>query len=283
MLLSIQQNHNPDQATGALFDIEKQEALQRLLASRTFQRAHRVRQLLAYAAKHALAGSVNNEEQIAREFLAKDAEYHPTTDPTVRVLFGRLRRLLDRYYATEGIADGVVISIPKGSFTPEFHIENPDQPGMGPAPERAESALLETHTGGGGSGNPAVAVLPFTNLTNDPKHDSFCHGLTEEIATTLANDPAVDVIASSSGFQFKDEPVDVREAGRDLGVPLVLGGSVRKEGGHTRVTAQLARVEDGVAIWSDTIDTTAKGVLNTQRVVAKKVIDGLPITETVQD
>jgi len=123
----------------------------------------------------------------------------------------------------------------------------------------------------------SVAVLPFANLSQDPKQDAFCYGLTEEIANSLASMPSVNVVASSSAFQFRDEHVDVREVGRELGVGLILEGSVRVERGQARVIAQLARSEDGVAIWSDSFDGRINGSLNTQQSIARKVLEGLPL------
>jgi TolB-like protein len=134
---------------------------------------------------------------------------------------------------------------------------------------------------GSEGGRPVIAVLPFTNLTNDPAQDSFCYGLTEEITNGLAGMSSIDVVASSSTFQFKDEPFDVREVGRELGVPFILEGSVRMEEGHTRVIAQLARSNDGVAVWSDSFDDQMNGSLNTQKSIARKVMDTLPLDSPV--
>jgi TolB-like protein len=71
--------------------------------------------------------------------------------------------------------------------------------------------------------------------------------------------------------------VDVRAAGKELGVPLILEGSVRVEEGNTRVVVQLARTEDGVAVWSDSFDSKMSSSLDTQRSVARKVMSSLPL------
>jgi TolB-like protein len=122
-----------------------------------------------------------------------------------------------------------------------------------------------------------VAVLPFVNLTSDPSQDVFCYGLTEEIISCLASEPSVNVVASNSAFQFKDKSVDVREAGAELGVQMILEGSVRMEDTRTRVMVRLARVDDGIAVWSDSFDAEVDGALNTQQSVARKVMESLPI------
>ena len=198
-------------------------------------------------------------------------------DPVIRVQFGRLRRALAHYYENEGQSDPLVIEIPSRKYTPVFHAVQHNG-----GPETANGATIdslpfertgpqtipETARNDGGrqeSSRPLLVVLPFANLTNDPGQDSFCYGLTEEIANGLASMAVIDVIASRSAFQFKDEHCDVREVGRELGVPLVLEGSVRMEEGHTRVIAQLARSNDGVAVWSDSFDDQMNGSLNTQK------------------
>jgi TolB-like protein len=241
-----------------------QDQVQRILQSRTFRRARRLRDLLAYVASNTLAGRASLEGNTARELYGKGEEFDPVLDPSIRVQFGRLRRLLHRYYQAEGRQDEVLLEIPAGGYTAVF---------------KGHQAQMDSKPAAKPDGHPrSVAVLPFTNLTNDPKQDAFCDGVTDEIVTALANAPDVDVVASASGLQFKDECADVRAVGRELGVPFILAGSVRKEGGHTRVTAQLARAEDGVAIWSDTIDTHTKGSLNTQRLIAQRVIGNLPLS-----
>ena len=261
--------------------------LQKIISSRSFRRATRLRSLLEYVVAKALNGAAHGELQTARDLFGKDADFDPSLDPVVRVQFGRLRRTLSRYFATEGASDPVIITIPGRSYKPVF-LRSPAAgvslsevlpvvPGERPTTDDVDGETYSTADRGRPPGRPSIAVLPFTNLTNDPKQDAFCYGLTEEISHELASRPAVDVVASSSSFQFKDEPVDVRTAGKELGVPLILEGSVRVEKGNTRVVVQLARTEDGVAVWSDSFDSKMSGSLDTQRTVARKVMNSLPL------
>jgi TolB-like protein len=237
-------------------------------------------------------GEESNEIRIARELFKKAEDFSPSEDPIIRVQFGRLRKNLSRYYETEGAGDPIVIEIPGRSYRPKFHVRGDEDDSMAPRAvrNREESgAPLELVATVGGSNLPgaiddepgddrtSMAVLPFANLTNDPKQDAFCYGLTEEITSGLAAGAAVKVVASSSASQFRDESADVRQVGKELGVPLVLGGSVRMERGRARVTAQLARAGDGLAVWADTFDGRVNGALNTQRLMAKKVIDSMPL------
>ena len=75
---------------------------------------------------------------------------------------------------------------------------------------------------------PSIAVLPFVNMSDDPKQEYFCDGITEEIITGLSKISGLLVIARNSSFTYKGRAVRVQEVGKDLGVKYVLEGSVRK-------------------------------------------------------
>jgi len=243
-----------------------QDELARVLSSQTFRRASRMRELLDYVVRGTLGGESVTEAKAARDVFGKDQSFDASIDPEVRIQYGRLRRKLAEYYATEGKEAPVVIDLPARQYGPVFLANEPanelslDQPNAA-EPEHALQS---------------IAVLPFANLTNDPSHDVFCYGLTEEIINSLAAEPATNVVASSSAFQFKDRPVDIREAGEELGVQMILEGSVRMENDQTRVMVRLARVNDGIAVWSDSFDAKVDGALNTQQGVARKIIESLP-------
>jgi TolB-like protein len=257
------------------------EQLQRILVSKTFQRAKRLRSLLDYVVCGAIHGQVGGQSKTARELFGKSDDFDPSLDPVIRVQFGRLRRALTAYYAAEGHSDPVIIDIPNRRYTPVFRNSLAAVNGHTPRTDSDSDSLVANEGRDCGTlnstGRQLIAVLPFANLTSDPTNDMFCYGLTEEIAHGLASVPSVDVVATSSSFQFRDEHVDVREAGKELGVPLILEGSVRMEEGHTRVIAQLARSTDGVAVWSDSFDDEMNGSLNTQKNIAQKVMENLPL------
>jgi TolB-like protein len=86
---------------------------------------------------------------------------------------------------------------------------------------------------------PSIAVLPFTNMSNDPEQEYFNDGLTEDLITDLSKFSGLFVIARNSVFTYKGKAVKVAEVGRELGVRYVLEGSTRKAGERLRCTAQL--------------------------------------------
>jgi TolB-like protein len=247
-----------------------QNELNRVLSSQTFRRANRMRELLGYVVKETLDGAALTEAKAAHEVFGKDENFDASIDPEVRIQYGRLRRKLAEYYATEGKQAALMIDLPPRKYGPVFlphkgeETAVPLSPSSGPSAAQAEPEL------------GSIAVLPFANLTNDAANDVFCYGLTEEIISRLASESSVDVVASSSAFLFKDKSVDVREVGAELGVQMILEGSVRMEDTHTRVMVRLARVNDGIAVWSDSFDAEVEGALNTQQSVADKVMASLP-------
>jgi TolB-like protein/DNA-binding SARP family transcriptional activator len=120
---------------------------------------------------------------------------------------------------------------------------------------------------------PSIAVLPFDNLSNDPAQDFFADGVAAEILARLAAFSDLKVIARNSSFQYRGMAVDVREIGRDLGAGYVLEGSVRRDAGTVRVTAQLVDTGDGAHMWSETYerDLSATGIFEIQNEIASRI------------
>jgi adenylate cyclase len=124
---------------------------------------------------------------------------------------------------------------------------------------------------------PSVAVLPFTNMSHDPKEDYFSDGLTEDIITALSRFKQLFVIARNSTFKYKGRAVDVREVSKDLGVQYVLEGSVRRSGERIRVTAQLIDAGSGAHIWADTFDRKLEDVFAVQDEITHHIAGALGV------
>jgi adenylate cyclase len=101
---------------------------------------------------------------------------------------------------------------------------------------------------------PSLAVLPFTNMSGDPDQEFVSDGIVEDIITALSHYPSLFVIARNSSFTYKNRAVDVKQAGRELGVRYLLEGSVRKVGSRIRVTGQLIEAETGIHVWAERYD-----------------------------
>jgi adenylate cyclase len=100
----------------------------------------------------------------------------------------------------------------------------------------------------------SIVVLPFQNLSGDPKDDYLAEGITEDITTDLSRVTGMFVIARESAYSYQGKAIDVRKVGEELGVRYVLEGSVRKLGDALRVNAQLVSAETGAHLWADRFD-----------------------------
>ena len=118
---------------------------------------------------------------------------------------------------------------------------------------------------------PTLAVMPFQNMSGDPKQEYFVDGIVEEIITALSRIRWLFVIARNSSFTYKGQAVDVKQVGRELGVRYVLEGSVRKAGNRLRITGQLLDAATGAHLWADRIDGPLEDVFDLQDKVASSV------------
>jgi adenylate cyclase len=122
---------------------------------------------------------------------------------------------------------------------------------------------------------PSIAVLPFTNMSGDPEQEFFSDGITEDIITEFARFNDLFVIARNSSFVFKNQSVDITEAGQKLGVEYVVEGSVRKSGNRARITAQLIDVSTGSHIWANRYDRELEDIFEVQDEVVKTITSTL--------
>lgn len=114
----------------------------------------------------------------------------------------------------------------------------------------------------------SIAVLPFANLSSDPMQDYFSDGLTEDIITQLSKIRAYKVISRTSVMQYKQSPKSAKEIGRELGVSLILEGSVQRHADKVRITAQLIDAMKDEHIWADSYDRSMNDIFSIQREVA---------------
>jgi adenylate cyclase len=127
---------------------------------------------------------------------------------------------------------------------------------------------------------PSIAVLPFDNLSEDPKHAYFSDGLTEEIIAALSSVPKLFVIARNSTFTYKGKPVKVQQVSEELGVRYVLEGSVRKGGNKIRITAQLIDALTGHHLWAERYDRNIDDIFAVQDEITKKIITAMQVKLT---
>src|SRR5262249_1726931 len=129
-----------------------------------------------------------------------------------------------------------------------------------------------------------LAVLPFKNLTGDPNKEYLADGLTEETISQLGrlNPDQLGVIARTSVMGYKNKDTRLDQIGRDLKVQYVLENSLRENGGHVRLTAQLIQVKDQTHLWSKDYDYPAKDTLTIEDDVAQAVAHEIQLRLTSQ-
>lgn len=127
----------------------------------------------------------------------------------------------------------------------------------------------------GFDGRPAIAVLPFENMSGDPEQEYFADGIAEDILTRLAMWRWLPVIARNSTFAFKGQNVDITDVGRQLGARYVLEGSVRKAGSRVRITGQLIDAETGHHLWADRYDGNLDDIFDLQDEITDAIVAAL--------
>lgn len=122
------------------------------------------------------------------------------------------------------------------------------------------------------SKKPAIAVLPFSNMSADPEQEYFSDGITEDIITELSRFKAIFVIARNSSFHYKGQSPKLQDIGRELGVQYVVEGSVRKVKKRVRVTAQLVETSSGKHLWADRYDRDLEDIFAVQDELVKAIV-----------
>ncbi len=124
-------------------------------------------------------------------------------------------------------------------------------------------------------GRVMLAILPFENLTGDSGQDYLSDGLTEEMIAQLGHlDPEhLGVIARTSVMHYKHGQEQLGQIGRELAVQYVLEGSVRRDAGKVRITAQLVQMKQQTPVWSRQYDRELSGLLALQGEIAQEIAD----------
>jgi eukaryotic-like serine/threonine-protein kinase len=129
----------------------------------------------------------------------------------------------------------------------------------------------------GSAPEKSIAVLPFVDLSETKDQEYFCDGMSEEVIDALAKVEGLRVVARTSSFSFKGKNVNPSDVGKKLNVANVLAGSLRREGRHVRVTAELINARRDFRIWSETYERELQGVFALQDEITRAIVDALKI------
>jgi len=248
-----------------------QTQLNRIFASSQFRSSEKQRHFLSYVIDETLEGRKDQIKgyTVAVAVYNRKADFDPQVDPIVRVEAGRLRRALEHYYLTDGIEDPIRIEIPKGGYVPQFIALLDNASGSGEPFSPPGREIVDR--------GPSIAVLPLDNLAGDNSQDYFAEGLTEELTAELARYQELNVIASQSTMQFRDQGVDPRIIGRKLNVRFLLAGSVRIDGETIKISTRLIDTTNNAQIWTASYrrDMTPANLIELQEEIAQNTVGAL--------
>jgi adenylate cyclase len=186
-----------------------------------------------------------------------------------------LNEKLREYYGTEGQSDAIHIDLPKGTYAPLIEFREGEQQVKSVSKRRTrwQTTVPVLAQVLGMPEGPAIAVLPFANLSDDPKQEYFSDGLTEDLMTALSRASSdLRVLARNTTFQYKGRAVDVPKLGRELGVRYVLEGGVRRADDGLRITAQLIDTQTGAHIWADRFDRKMADIFLVQDEIVSQIV-----------
>ena len=253
------------------------EQLVRILNSGPFHQSQRRQRFLEYLVNETLAGRGERLKayNVALAVFDRPETFDPVTDPLVRIEAARLREKLREYYGTEGQSDAIHIDLPKGTYAPLIEFREGEQQVKSVSKRRTrwQTTVPVLAQVLGMPEGPAIAVLPFANLSDDPKQEYFSDGLTEDLMTALSRASSdLRVLARNTTFQYKGRAVDVPKLGRELGVRYVLEGGVRRADDGLRITAQLIDTQTGAHIWADRFDRKMADIFLVQDEIVSQIV-----------
>jgi serine/threonine-protein kinase len=235
--------------------------LDRILSSKGFRRADRLKRFLTFTVNETIAGHGEQLKEfvIGVEVFDKGPKFDPRSDPIVRVQARRLRAQLSHYYSEEGQNDETLIELPKGGYTPIF------RPSRGVlAKQSPASAPMSRNT---------ILLMPFSDHSAAGDQKYFCDGLSQEIVHTLTGLNAIRLVVWSR--QDGDGGADPREAAARDNAAIILTGSVRHAGGEARIVANLVDAVSGCSLWSASFDRKMENIFAVQEEIARAVADRL--------
>jgi adenylate cyclase len=130
---------------------------------------------------------------------------------------------------------------------------------------------------------PSIVVLPFANMSEDPKQEYFSDGLTEDLTSDLSQISSLFVISRNTAFTYKGKAVKLPEVSRELGVRYAVEGSVRKAGDQVRITAQLIDATQDQHVWSERYDRPFTDLFALQDEIRQKIVTALKVKLTPEE
>jgi TolB-like protein len=240
--------------------------LDKILLTDGFQNSNILSRFLKFIVEETLAGHETELKEyiIAIKVLSKRSDFNPQLDPIVRIHAGRLRRALHEYYLDKGKDDQLIISMPKGSYIPEF-VTRQNTVKIPEAFTNQELKIQKKIT---------VAVLPFRNISPDIATEIFADGLGDRISTELTRYMELSVVSYYSCRNIISKIADIKEAALLLDATYILTGSVQINSSRLRISVQLILSSTREQIWVNSYDrdSTATDLFEIQDEIVWQVV-----------
>ena len=240
--------------------------LERLRRSPAFARSANLFAFLRFVVEETIAGHGDTLKElvVGDTLYGRRTPYDPRIESTVRVEARRLRRKLGEHYNGPGRDDPIRIELPVGSYRPCISAMEAEVVDAADA----EAAAMQGH-------EVDLAIMPFRALSSEVDDARFADGLTDELIHVLADCTQLRLAPRLSVFQFKDRLYTTADAARWLGAPLLLHGTLRREGGRYRIMVEVVTPE-GRLVWSGRFDARGADRLQSQEDLAREIATRLP-------
>lgn len=225
-------------------------AVSRILASADFNASVQLTRFLRYIVDTSQAGHDDQikERTVAMHALQRDADFDPRLDPIVRMVAGKLRRALERFYAGEGADEPVRIEIPKGGYRPVFIAKAAKVDASNPA---QQSPVKSPPGGAAASARPVVTVVPFVAFTLGSQERLLADSIAQDVCVGLSKFTwfeVIDYLVARSQCDRRFVPIEVASR---LHADFCVTGTVRRHGKSLRATVQLTDTCYGAVAWAD--------------------------------
>jgi adenylate cyclase len=243
-------------------EAEIRAQLDRILENKDFEATDRLRDFLIFVVEESLAGRAARIKGrlIARRVFGRREDFDPSRDPVVRIEAGRLRRRLEHYYFVAGEHDPIRIEIPKGRYVPRFTRQARQQANMGWRVEGERESL--------DADGPTIAILPFRELTGEPRWAFFASGLVEELVNEVNQYEHVIAVPC--------RPIGAQDGGSAFcyGARFLLEGSVRRDDAELKIAAHLTDTVMVRQVWGQSykVPLEASRLIRTQEELARDVM-----------
>jgi len=254
---------------------EARSELSQVLASPDFAASRQLSNFLKFIVEETLAGRSDHlkERTVALGALGRSVDFDPRMDCVVRVMAGKLRRSLDRFYAfyaMQGAPHAVSIEVPKGTYRPLFRRREAI------ARVDGHAGRLDTELSTVAAARPVVAVTPLKLVTGDRRERLFADLLVDDVVVRLGRLGMIEVIDCLATQSPCRRSEDLRKAALRLHANFVFGGTVCRVSARVRLTVRLIYGQSGVLVWGDQYDRkTGSGQIRQQDHVADRISTGI--------